>query len=103
MPPKAELSESKGLLDDMWKKMREDPALDKYFIVLKGENKVIGIIGTNRWSEQGMEMGYCVNIHYWGKGYATEALKAFLDLFWSLPGKLFSSALKLNIEALTDI
>jgi len=75
------------MLDDMRKKM-EEAALDRYFIVLKDENKVIGMIGTNRWSQQGMEVGYCVNINYWGKGYATEALKAFLEMFWNLPGKL---------------
>jgi len=88
MPPKIQISESEGLLEDMLKKSIDDD-LDKYFILLKEEKKVIGIIGTNRWSEQGMEVGYCVNIKYWGKGFATEALRMFLELYWSFSGLFF--------------
>jgi len=33
-----------------------------------------------------MEVGYCLNIKYWGQGFATEGFKAFLELFWKLPG-----------------
>ena len=46
--------------------------------------KMIGLVGTNRNSPQGLETGYCVNIKYWGKGYAGEAFKAFLELYWTL-------------------
>lgn len=57
--------------------------------------KMIGFVGSNRWcvypnadgSEgKALEMGYCLNIAFWGKGYATEALEAFLTLYWTLPG-----------------
>jgi len=53
----------------------------------KRKPKMIGLVGTNRWSKEGMETGYCVNIKYWGKGYAGEAFPAFLKLFWAFPGK----------------
>lgn len=53
----------------------------------KGKPKFIGMVGTNRWSEQGLETGYCMNLNYWGKGYATEAFAAFLKLYWTLPGE----------------
>ena len=45
------------------------------------------MVGTNRYSDQGMETGYCLNIKYWGKGYAGEAFTGFLSLFWSLESR----------------
>jgi RimJ/RimL family protein N-acetyltransferase len=48
---------------------------------------MIGFVGTNRDSEQGLETGYCVNLRYWRRGYAGEAFRVFLELYWSLPGK----------------
>ncbi|KAH8652760.1 GNAT domain-containing protein [Tricladium varicosporioides] len=51
----------------------------------KGKPKMIGMVGTNRWSAQGFETGYCMNLNYWGKKYATEAFGAFLKLYWTLP------------------
>ncbi len=73
---------------------------DKFAIMLKtgagagdgdgeaavGEGRMIGLVGTNRWCEQGMETGYCVNREFWGKGYATEAFGCFLTYFWTLSG-----------------
>lgn len=75
----------------------EMPDIDKWAILLRPNGneeegkkpKCIGILGTNRWSDQGMETGYCLNKAYWGKGYATEAFKMFLDMYWKLPGLLF--------------
>ncbi len=52
----------------------------------KEGDKMIGIIGTNRFREQGLEVGYCFNIEFWGKGYATEALRLFLAFMWRRPG-----------------
>lgn len=40
--------------------------------------RVIGLIGAVR----APEVGYMLNANYWGKGYATEALRAFLPLFF---------------------
>jgi RimJ/RimL family protein N-acetyltransferase len=40
--------------------------------------RVIGMIGAVR----APEVGYMLNANYWGKGYATEALRAFLPLFF---------------------
>jgi RimJ/RimL family protein N-acetyltransferase len=39
---------------------------------------VIGLIGAVR----APEVGYMLNADYWGKGYATEALRAFMPLFF---------------------
>lgn len=40
--------------------------------------RVIGLVGAVR----APEVGYMLNTGYWGKGYATEALKGFLPLFF---------------------
>jgi RimJ/RimL family protein N-acetyltransferase len=48
---------------------------------------MIGMVGTNRWSQHGMETGYCMNYAYWGQGYGGEAFRLFLQLYWTLPGK----------------
>ncbi|KAH7118984.1 GNAT domain-containing protein [Dendryphion nanum] len=40
--------------------------------------RVIGLIGAVR----APEVGYMLNHNYWGKGFATEALRAFLGLFF---------------------
>lgn len=68
--------------------MEENP---EPWVNKKGKPKMVGMLGTNRYSDEGMETGYCLNIAYWGKGYAGEAFKGFLELFWSLPGKYQSS------------
>ena len=34
-----------------------------------------------------MEVGYCLNVKYWGQGYVTEGFKTFLEVFWGLPGE----------------
>ncbi|KAF2640215.1 acyl-CoA N-acyltransferase [Massarina eburnea CBS 473.64] len=43
-----------------------------------GAPRVIGLVGAVR----APEVGYMFNQNYWGKGYATEALKAFMPLFF---------------------
>jgi RimJ/RimL family protein N-acetyltransferase len=78
----------------------DNPDINKFAILLrpvegnmqpwvnaKGRPKMVGMVGTNRFSDQGLETGYCINLKYWGKGYAGEGFKGFLDLFWSLPGE----------------
>ena len=47
--------------------------------------RLIGIIGS-RFSEP-PECGYMLRKEMWGKGYATEALKAWVDVYWGLPRK----------------
>lgn len=40
--------------------------------------RVIGLIGAVRTPE----VGYMFNTSYWGRGYATEALRAFMPMFF---------------------
>lgn len=77
-----------------------NPDIDKYAILLRpvdgqqipGPPKMIGLVGTNRKSPQGLETGYCMNIKYWGHGYANEAFGAFLEGYWKLESKIYYSS-----------
>jgi [ribosomal protein S5]-alanine N-acetyltransferase len=59
--------------------------------VEKGEEKLkmIGIIGIVR--EQ--EIGYKLHPEFWGRGFMSEALKAFIEFFFKNPSTYLSSPL----------
>ena len=59
---------------------------------------MIGFVSTNRTAPRGLEVGYCVNLHYWGKGYCGEALAAFLELYWKLDERAWVKQLVANID-----
>lgn len=75
----------------------ENPDIEKFALMLlpigsqaqgEGEGQkgeMVGFVGTNRYKEQGMEVGYVINRRFWGMGYATEGLRLFLDMYWELP------------------
>ncbi len=52
--------------------------LEKWTIVLKDTNDVIGNIAVNKIHEKDdyCEVGYVIRYKYWGNGYTSEALKA---------------------------
>ncbi|KAK1710391.1 GNAT domain-containing protein [Colletotrichum lupini] len=47
------------------------------------ETKMIGSIRTTTVSAWGLSIGYKLRSDCWGKGYATRAIAAFLDMYWS--------------------
>jgi RimJ/RimL family protein N-acetyltransferase len=47
--------------------------------------RVMGFIGIA--FPEPPECGYMFQTNMWGKGYATEALRAWLDVYWALPRK----------------
>lgn len=70
-PPHPDLAATKQWLDNM---MATPPELgDDFIIVLDGT--AIGKIGAFRLPE----FGFILAPAYWGRGYASEAMKAFLD------------------------
>ena len=51
--------------------------------------RIIGVLGAFRFPE----VGYMLNRSYWGAGFATEALQAFIRLFWAeIPPGPFTAA-----------
>jgi RimJ/RimL family protein N-acetyltransferase len=69
----------------------EKPWIENYAILLRpdSENQLpnprfIGAVGVIRFAEgSGAEVGYGIHPEYQGKGYATEALRLFVGLYWS--------------------
>lgn len=60
--------------------LKPDPTIEGEAETLK----LIGLVGTIRECD---EMAYMLHVDYWGKGYMTEALKAFAGpegVFWIL-------------------
>lgn len=56
-----------------------------FAIELKGNHKFVGWIGIGKSSDStkgDLDFGYAVLKKHWGKGIATEALKAIIDLAW---------------------
>lgn len=52
----------------------------EFAVILKSNNKLIGSIGLGiENTDRHGEVGYWISPDYWGKGYATEALKLLID------------------------
>ncbi|MDH5448240.1 MAG: GNAT family N-acetyltransferase [Candidatus Bathyarchaeota archaeon] len=79
--PNAE-DETKAFISRSISSQKEKPRR-KYTlaITLKGENKLIGSCDVCVASSENKEgwLGYCLNRHFWRKGYAAETAKALLE------------------------
>jgi len=85
----------------------EASLIENYAILLKPlvasardqKPKMIGIVGTTRNTPTAAEVGYGLHCDYWGKGYASEAVRLFIDVYWASGSMLttvaFCSARKL--------
>ena len=52
--------------------------IDTVFLVER-ERTAIGLAGVSWDNENEPELGYCLGVEHWGKGYATEAARAVID------------------------
>jgi len=52
--------------------------IDTVFLI-EHERTVIGLVGISWEDENAPELGYCLGVDHWGKGYATEAARAVID------------------------
>lgn len=52
--------------------------IDTVFLIER-ERAVIGLVGISWEDENAPELGYCLGVDHWGKGYATEAARAVID------------------------
>ncbi|KAI1281185.1 acetyltransferase domain-containing protein [Xylaria sp. FL0933] len=93
--PDASLAETRAALDEL-----TDPARENFMYAVfllsdddtdadtGGERELIGDCGvhTVRFSGMGWpEIGYKLAPAHWGRGYATEAMRAVLEAWWGLP------------------
>lgn len=76
--------------DDLDDAMCEIWCLDGYGITVKGENRVIGLVGVNKnadWSNNWTtELGYFLSKEYRGHGYMPEAVSAICNEMFDTDG-----------------
>lgn len=78
LEPFKQLSEAQALVA-RWHKRFTDKAGLRWGISLKGEQRIIGTMGYNRFTPQHRaNIGYDLQAAHWGKGYISEALPALL-------------------------
>ena len=62
---------------------RENKAMDfVYTVVEKDSGEIVGMINTCGLHNSDPTIGYCLNKKFWGKGYATETLRAFNEFLF---------------------
>ena len=81
------INDTKEYVESKIKRYDDDFCFD-WIVVLKESNKPIGEIEAVNFSKVDslVEMGDCYGSKYWNKGYATEALKAFIDYMFNKVG-----------------
>ena len=65
------------------RKTEADPAATRRTIVVDGE--VVGGVGSWAAAEDERDVGYWIGKEHWGRGIATDALRAFLEVDVSRP------------------
>lgn len=72
-----DISQAQEMIVLLQKLFTENKAI-RWTILLKDSNEIIGSIGFNYldYENERAEIGYDLGYSYWGKGYATEAIRA---------------------------
>lgn len=71
-------------LVDSWLIEEKGGKIIRFIITLKGSNEPIGAIDTVNFRDDIPEIGYCLSRKCWGKGYMSEACKAFINYLFEL-------------------
>ncbi|KAH8812418.1 GNAT domain-containing protein [Xylogone sp. PMI_703] len=106
--PKKTLEESRSWLNGILPEVNPDG--DNYAVFVRSkegesrdhEKRMIGIVGVYSFSPA-PELGYTFHPDVWGRGYATEALKAFLDVYWKLRPNVSVIEAKTDVENVGSI
>lgn len=78
------IQDAKENIIEWQKRAQENRRYIKFAIVLRENNKVIGMISTPRfYKNRYPEIAYCLSPDYWNKGYMTEALRRFTQYLGS--------------------
>lgn len=76
-PPHESIQTSNAVIQ-RWIKEESDPKTIRYMITTKESDEPIGSIDVVDYVDGAPEIGYCLSRKHWGKGYMTEACKAFI-------------------------
>ena len=71
-------------LVDSWIEDENNGKAIRFVITLKGDDEPIGAIDVVNMHDNVPEVGYCLSRKCWGKGYMTEACKAFVEYLYEL-------------------
>lgn len=71
-------------LVDTWLEEEKTTNVVRFIITEKGSDEPIGSIDTVKFIDNLPEVGYCLSRKCWGKGYMTEACKAFVNYLFEL-------------------
>jgi ribosomal-protein-alanine N-acetyltransferase len=85
--PHKNIDETRATISN-WNNSYDRPSFYQWAITLKDVNIPIGAIGLfviNEYDLTG-DVGYCIGKAYWGRGIATEALRAILYFAYLLRG-----------------
>lgn len=76
----ATLEQAQKLIQEQWYKQYEEIGYARLALIEKKSQRIIGFSGFKYLEEYQLpEMGYRMLPQYWGKGYATESVKALMD------------------------
>ena len=67
-----------------WLEEYNNPKVERFVITLKDDDEPIGAIDIVNFHDNIPEVGYCLSRKEWGKGYMTEACKAFTNYLFEL-------------------
>ena len=94
--PKKTLEESQTWLDGILPEKNRNG--DNYAVFIRGHaHRMIGIVGVYSFNPTA-ELGYTFHPDVWGQGYATEALKTFMALYWELRPSVDTVEAKTDVE-----
>ena len=84
-PPHADCSVTRSVVST-WVKKYGDPTFYQWVIEEKESKEPIGSISIIHSDFDALELGFCLAKKSWGKGYATEAVRALLSYFFENVG-----------------
>ncbi|AXQ78165.1 N-acetyltransferase [Streptococcus chenjunshii] len=85
-PPVQTVEEEVFYLEEIYpQNLQKEDLPSGYGITIKGQNKVIGSLDFNhRHADDVLEIGYTLHSDYWGRGYMPEAVRALLEVGFTL-------------------
>ena len=81
--PHEDIRVTKWIIQE-WLKEESDPKTIRFMITAKESDEPIGMIDVVGYIDDAPEIGYSLSRKQWGKGYMTEACKAFMKYLFDI-------------------